>query len=281
VAGDCSDVRLYLVEAAGQGLVGLPNGALVLSTGTLLRAENEAQLAHLLAHEIAHYRHKDSLVQFRRRLDTSGVVALLGVAASGAGLAFVGTPASMAALDARYANSESQEAAADRDGVARASAAGYDAAEAAAVWRNADPEYLKLHPGAHPTGAAPHLPGSQGRHQAAVAPFLDRWVSDELKQGGSVALFTRLSASGGAVYRYALGEAYRKRGAPGDAGLAEAAFRAALAAPDAPPLAWRGLGLVAMQEGDKARARSAFLQYRTALPDADDKAMIDYYLEQP
>ena len=95
-----------------------------------------------------------------------------------------------------------------------------------------------------------------------------------------MALFTRLSTSGRGLYRYGLGEAYRKRGLPGDAALAEAAFRAALAGPDAPPLAWRGLGLTAMQSGDKPAARAAFARYRVAAPDADDRAMIDYYLAQ-
>ena len=73
---------------------------------------------------------------------------------------------------------------------------------------------------------------------------------------------------------------YRKRGLPGDMTLAEQAFRAALSSPDAPALAWRGLGLMAMQTGDKDTARTAFAHYRTALPDADDRAMIDYYLKQ-
>jgi Zn-dependent protease with chaperone function len=290
-AANCPALRLYLVEAPGMRVLALPNGALVVSSGTLLRTGNEAELAHLLAHEIAHYLHRDTLGQFHRRLDTSGAVALLGVAASGIGAGFVGTPASMAALGATYAYSQSEEEAAQRTGFDLAVAAGYDPNAAAAVWRNADGEFLQRHPG----GDRPTLLESLARsapagrswqlgaesHAGAIAAYRYRWVEDELRQGADqVALFSRLSASGSGLYRYALGEAYRKRGLPGDMALAEQAFRAALSSPDAPALAWRGLGLMAMQMGDKDTARTAFARYRAALPDADDKAMIDYYLKQ-
>jgi beta-barrel assembly-enhancing protease len=291
VTAACPGLRVYVVEAPGENVIALPNGALVVWSGTLLRTENEAQLAPLLGHELAHYLHKDSLAQFHRMLDTSGAVALLGVAASGVGLDFVGTPASMAALSARYAHSESEERAADDTGFDLATAAGYDPAAAMMVWRDADAGFLKLHPLADVRLAALQsleqaLPRravwktGADTHQAATALWQERWVDEELRQGDKVGLFLRLSASGRGLYRYALGEAYRKRDLPGDAPQAEAAFRDALLAPDAPALAWRGLGLTALQSGDKKLARTAFSHYRAAAPEADDKAMIDYYLAQ-
>ncbi|HEX4636832.1 MAG TPA: M48 family metalloprotease, partial [Rhizomicrobium sp.] len=145
-ASACPSLRVYLVEAPGLGVIAFPNGALTVSSGALLRAGNEAELAHLLAHEIAHYLHKDSLAQFHRRLDTSGAVALLGVAASGIGAGFVGTPASMAALGANYAYSKSEEEAALRAGFDLAVAAGYAPHAAAAIWGKADSAFLKRHP---------------------------------------------------------------------------------------------------------------------------------------
>lgn len=292
VAGaNCSALRVYVVETPGENIVTLPNGVLVIWSGTLLRMENEAELAHLLGHEIAHYLHKDSISQYQRMLDTNGLVAVLGVAMSGIGMGFMGTPASMAALSARYAHSESEEEDADPAGFALAIGAGYDPAAAETVWRNADPDYRRQHPGAERLARLRTLAQRAPRaawktdaedYQAAMVPWRERWVNDELRNSGdSVALFTRLSASGRGLFRYGLGEAYRKRGKPGDDQLATQAFRAALAAPDPQPLAWRGLGLVAVQAGDKAAARAAFTQYRTALPLADDRAMIDYYLAGP
>ncbi len=292
-AAACPSLRVYIVETQGENVMALPNGALVIRSGTLLRMENEAQLAHLLGHEIAHYLHKDAVSAYQRMMDTNSLVAVLGIAASGIGMGFMGTPASMAALNARYAHSVREEEEADRAGFTLATDAGYDPQDAETVWRNGDPDYLRLHPGgdeklsalhAMAQQAAPRAPWKNGSpaYQEAVAPYVEQWVNDELRgTGDSVALFSRLAASGRGLFRYGLGEAYRKRGRPGDEVLASQAFRAALAAPDPQPLAWRGLGLVAMQTGDKAAARTAFRQYRTALPFADDGAMIDYYLAQP
>ncbi|HEY1877739.1 MAG TPA: M48 family metalloprotease [Rhizomicrobium sp.] len=289
----CPSLRIYIVETPGENATALPNGALVIWSGTLLRMENESQLAHLLAHEIAHYLHKDSVSQFHRMLDSNGLLAVFGVAASGIGMGFMGTPTSMAALSVRYAHSESEEEYADRSGFGLATDAGYDPHAAESLWHNADPDYLRQHPRTDARLAALHAMAGQiparavwntgvEVYQGAVTPYLERWVDEELRGGtDNVALFLRLSASGRGIFLYGLGEAYRKRGRPADDVLATQAFRAALAAPDPQPLAWRGLGLVAMQKGDKAAARIAFGQYRAALPFADDRAMTDYYLSQP
>ena len=147
-------LRVYVVEAPGLNVFALPNGALVVWTGALLRTESEAQLAHLLAHEIAHYQHKDSLDLFHRMLDTSGVVALLGVAAAGAGIGFVGTPASMAALGAKYSHSDIAGTRRRQSRLEMAAAAGYDPAAAVAAWRAADADFLKIHPSSEERMAA-------------------------------------------------------------------------------------------------------------------------------
>lgn len=289
----CPSLRVYILERESENLIALPNGALVIWSGTLLRMDDEAEFAHLLGHEIAHHVNKDAVSAYQRMMDTNGLVALLGVAASGVGMGFMGTPASMAALNARYAHSESEEGEADRMGFRLATDAGYDPTADETVWRAADPDFLRQHPGSEARLAALHtmaqLVSARGdwkreiaAYQSAILPYLERWVSAELSgSADGVALFSRLSASGRGLYRYGLGEAYRKRGQPGDDRLAAQAFRAALAAAQPEPLAWRGLGLVAMQAGDKGAARAAFVQYRTALPFADDRAMIDYYLAQP
>ncbi len=77
-----------------------------------------------------------------------------------------------------------------------------------------------------------------------------------------------------------LGEAYRKRNAAGDIDRASSAYKAAIAAGDAPVAAYRGLGLLAMKGGDKQTARDSFNRYLDAAPQADDRAMIQFYLAQ-
>ena len=48
----------------------------------------------------------------------------------------------------------------------------------------------------------------------------------------------------------------------------------------APPEANRAAGLLLMRLGEKERARAAFDRYLTEAPEAEDKALINSYLEQ-
>lgn len=303
----CPMLRVHVIAAPGFAISSLPNGAIFLSTGLLLRTGDEAQLAHLLGHEIGHYRNRDTLRQFNRMLNTSGVVALLGVAAAGFGVNFVGTAASTAALNMEYAHSRDEERRADASGFESAIAAGYDPRAAAIIWKAIAAEqevatrkgadaFLAQHPMPDDRqtrlqtleDAAPKRAFWKNGAQAwrtRMTPWQQGWIDEELRRddsGQGIALFTRLVTQepGRGLYRYALGETYRKRGAPGDDARAQSCFRDAIALPDAPPLAWRGLGLVAMQGGDARGAREAFARYRASAPDADDKAMIDHYLAQ-
>jgi predicted Zn-dependent protease len=54
VEGAPSTVRVVLLEEAGLKTLALPSGTLVLSLGTLLFLEDEAELAFVLAHELTH-----------------------------------------------------------------------------------------------------------------------------------------------------------------------------------------------------------------------------------
>jgi predicted Zn-dependent protease len=204
--------------------------------------------------------------------------------------------------------SRDQERDADAGGFQRTVALGYAPQEAPAIWENmvadnkADPNFsghafFSSHPGEEERAvtnakwAAEIAPTrndwrtDEDAFHAATAPFLHRWVEEELalaQPDRSIAIFRRLAANSPSqgIYQYGLGEAYRKRNQQNDLAAAENAYRGALATADAPPEAWRGLGLMAMKAGKNAEARDAFTQYRAKLPDASDKAMIDFYLTQ-
>jgi predicted Zn-dependent protease len=200
-----------------------------------------------------------------------------------------------------------QERDADDGGFKAAVAQGYDPNQAAAIWRFVDNEdkagghkislFLSDHPPSEERLAtmgkyAKDVVASRSdwttneeAYRKAMEPFLAQWASDELARGEprwSVALFERLTADRPekGLFHYALGEAYRKRGNPGDVDKAKAAYQAATACDDAPAETWRGLGLIAMAGGDKAAAHDAFTQYESKAPKADDKDMIDFYLTQ-
>jgi len=309
LAGEyCRSIRLYVMEVPAFNAETLPNGAMVVWSGLLLRSENEAQLAFVLGHEITHYLHRHSLERMRRVVNTSGFVAVFSIITAGAGVGLIGLAANAAAVGALYAHTRDQERDADAGGFAAATAYGYDPGQAPAIWRyvaaetNANPHhehavFFATHPepeerlaamqkeAAAETAKRGEWATNVDAFHDAVEPFLGRWVADELARGEpleGVVLFERLSANQPArgLFRYALGESLRKRNAKGDAPLAAAAYHAALDCADAPPQAWRGLGLLAMKDGDKAEAKEDFTQYRAKAPDADDKAMIDFYLTQ-
>lgn len=304
----CGSVRTYIVDVPAFNAYSLPNGAIIVWSGLLLRTANEAQLAFVLGHEITHYRDRHSLDQFERAVHVSGITMAFQLAMAGIGLGLVGSAAQLAGIGAQYAHTRDQERDADAGGFAAAAKAGYDPRQAAAIWRfaadeaNADPHrdtgiFFASHPAPEERLATLDKLSAailstrsdwivgEVPYRAAMAPFEARWVAEELGRGApqqSVVLFQRLAARDPArgLFQYALGEAYRRRGAPGDDMLARTALQAATRCKDAPPESWRGLGLIAMRGGDKDAARAAFRNYRAGAPGADDKAMIDFYLAQ-
>ncbi len=97
----------------------LPNGSIYLNVGLLARLENEAQLAHVLSHEIAHVVQRHSLQQDRNRRATV-------VAANVADLLLFGTSiAYLPAVGALAGHSRESEAEADRVALEYMSRAGY------------------------------------------------------------------------------------------------------------------------------------------------------------
>ena len=80
------------------------------------------------------------------------------------------------------------------------------------------------------------------------------------------------------LLQYYLGEAYRRRNGDGDAQRAIAAYTAAAAKSDTPAQAWREMGIIAMKSGDAAGARADFAAYLAHAPNADDRAMVEFYM---
>jgi predicted Zn-dependent protease len=311
LAGEyCPSIRVYVVQVPSFNASMAPNGMMLVHTGLLMRTENEAQLAFVLGHEITHYLHRHSLQRWRQLINTRGFLSFFTLAAVGAGAPGLIDVASTIGVAGIYSNSREHERDADATGFTRVTEAGYAPGEAPAIWRHVASEdkanprnidrpamWLSTHPA--PEERIANMEKQAGEAQArrsdwvrnedpfraATDAFLNRWVEDDLALGRndeSAELFRRLSATmpSRGIYRYGLGEAYRKRNKGTDAAAAMAAYRGALECADAPASAWRGLGLVAMKAGDKAAAREAFSKYRLAAPEAGDKAMIDFYLSQ-
>jgi Flp pilus assembly protein TadD len=86
-----------------------------------------------------------------------------------------------------------------------------------------------------------------------------------------------LTAAEAAFYR---GELFRVRGEEGDDSRAIAEYREAAAARDPLPVTHRNLGLVLQRVGDRAGAREAFQRYVELAPAANDRAMVETYIQE-
>lgn len=303
LAGEyCGDIRVYILRQPYFNAAMAPNGMLVIWTGLLLRAEDEAQLAFVLGHEIGHYVSRHSIERWRQMKSTANVATAISVLSAGAGAGLAGALATMGAYSSLYAFSREQEREADDYGLKRLRELGYDPRRAGQLWAAVWDEERQRERGlmsaifaTHPASeerrdrllqAAADGEGQRGfeNFQARVAALRPSWFEDELSRRHfrqSAVLFARLRAlpplAGEAAYYQ--GEMYRKRAGEGDVTRALEAYDAALAAGRAPPAVHRSRGLVLRQLGRAEAAREAFRRYLELAPEASDRAMIESYLQ--
>jgi predicted Zn-dependent protease len=293
-ADHCPDIRVYVMRTPYVNASMAPNGMLQMWSGLLLRLENEAQLAAIVAHEIGHYVQRHSLEQMR----DAKARAAFGTAMAAAGL--VGLVGLLLAVGGAYAFSRDQERDADRISVVLMRSNGYDTREAPKVWTNlldelkANPDndpsldsvLFATHPSSEERRAELQRLASQagGRtaaeeYRARLAPLRYGLLEDEIKRGRpaeSKVLLDRLLAGepGSAELLYFRGEALRHRDATGDKALALADFDAALRTGQAPAATYRSLGALYQSMNQPVAARDAWQQYLRLAPDAPDAALI-------
>lgn len=300
-ADHCPDIRVYLVKTPLFNASMAPNGMMQVWTGLMLRAENEAQLAAVLGHEIGHYlsRHTvDNLRDMQSRAAFSSFLALFGA---------IGMVGQLAVMASAFGYSRDQEREADMIGLVLMRKAGYDPAEAAKVWGNLLLE-VEARPGyrpgrgipmfaSHPAEAerqetlrrlAQSSPGGATNSQLweeRIKPYRREWLTEEVKRGQheeSIALLTRMitNSPAQADFFYARGEVYRLRGNDKDFDAAIADFQTAIAMGDTPVEAYRGLGVVQRSRKQFPEARASFQRYLDAAPSAPDSPMIRNYIEE-
>lgn len=304
----CASIRVYVVNDPEFNAFVMPNGTTVVQSGLLLRVENEAQLAFVLGHELTHYFKRHSLNRLQSTRDTAGALAIFSIAAAGAGVGAAGTLASVIAAGALTSYTRDQEREADDGGFSLATGRGYDPRQGSVIWAHVEEEEaanpkrtkpLRFY-SSHPTNKerlgtmkkrademevqthAADL-GTEA-FRAATASLRASWLDQELNRGQfdeSVSLFQRLIKNEPAAgeLQFYLAEAYRRRNGKDDNANALSAYRAAIAGMNAPVAAQRGLGLVALKSGQKIVAREAFQQYLALVPDASDRATVEYYLK--
>lgn len=132
---DLQDKRLELIvlDSPQLNAFAAPGGIVGVNTGTFLTAQNEHQLASIIAHELAHLsqRHYARRVQQQKTTSTVGLAALLAslvvLAAGNSDVGIAAIPAIQAAtVESSLRFSREMEIEADRIGMQTLTAAGFD-----------------------------------------------------------------------------------------------------------------------------------------------------------
>lgn len=139
-------------EDSSANAFALPGGKIGVNTGLFQVAQTEAQLAAVIAHEMAHVLARHPSERVSRQVAVQSGLALAG-AASGTGAQYSDLLAQAATLGLVLPFSRQQESEADRIGLIYMARAGYDPRAAIEVWQNFEahggarpPEFLSTHP---------------------------------------------------------------------------------------------------------------------------------------
>lgn len=300
----CAGLRTYVVNHPSFNATMAPNGFMTVWSGLLLRCENEDQLATVIGHEIGHYLRRHQVQHWETIRNSFTAAQLFGIATAMVGVP-LGDLAALGAYGHVMAYGRDLEREADDIGFSLMNANGYDPHQAPRLWENLIAEHKAAENDEPDPFFASHPPSEErmeslsalaatsevtgaadsARFHRLMAPHRADWLEDEIDLGRFAEMqvvLERLKESGqnpGVVWYY-LGEVLRRNVEAEDKSEAVATFRKALEFDDAPAVTYRSLGLLLAYQGDQEGAYSAYESYLAAAPDADDAAMIQFYMEK-
>jgi predicted Zn-dependent protease len=144
------DWQFTLFDNPEPNAFALPGGKVGVYTGLFKVAQNDAQLAAVLGHEVAHAIARHGAERMSQGILTQFGVAALGVATN---TTYAQIAAQAATLAIVLPYSRTQESEADHIGLLFMAEAGYDPREAVKLWQNFEalggdrpPEFLSTHP---------------------------------------------------------------------------------------------------------------------------------------
>ena len=309
VAGDyCGDLRLYLIRNPHFNASMTASGIVQVWTGLLMRLDSEDELAAVLGHELAHYTQLHSLEQIRRASQamSTGSVFDLGLLI----LTGVNIPAGqLTALASVMAYSRADESEADLLGTRFMVQGGYDPNAAARIWQTVLAEderavakreepgiFSRTHPNsgeridslrAYVAAQFPDAasdPAGRERLVAVLERYYGLLMEDQIdtnRYGRTQAMLERHRALGvnDGIINFYYGEMYRQRDGEGDREKAIDAYTLAASGESPVAEAHHQLGYLYMKQGMDSAARRSFETYLELVPDAGDRAMIEFYLE--
>jgi len=126
--------RFAVIEDESFNAFALPDGQVYVHTGLLKQIKNEAQLAAVLGHEIAHATHEHGRKKYEKDQWTSFLGSMLAPFAQGVAGDLGNLAVGLTMLGIRSEYSRDREDQSDRVGVHYMTQAGYDPREAPRVW---------------------------------------------------------------------------------------------------------------------------------------------------
>ena len=125
------EFKFYVIKAQDPNAFAIPGGSIFVTTGLIVLADNDQEIAGVLSHEISHVtgRHIDQLIEKSKRLSLASLAAmLLGALAArgGAGTEAIAATAMATTESLMLKYSRENETDADQNGLYHMIKAGYD-----------------------------------------------------------------------------------------------------------------------------------------------------------
>lgn len=308
-SADTPDIifNIKIINDPNMNAFAYPNGVIYVHTGVLARMENEAQLAALLAHEMAHCICRHSL-RVQKSLNNrprymaavQHAVGAIGVARELARL--LGANGSIAAVNGY---TRELEAEADRVGLDLMAKAGYDPRQALNLFEHLqqeirdedikEPFFFGTHPSVQQRidnadrwlAAADPAEDSGPINSDVFRSRLDRLILNNADLDLRIGRFEIASRSvesyldrhpNDAGAYYMLGEIFRQRGGQENTEMAIQQYEKAIVLNPSFPDPHKAMGLIHYKVGEQRLAQKYFESCLLLAPDAPDKAYIEGYL---
>jgi predicted Zn-dependent protease len=146
-----ADWEFVVIDNEAPNAFAMPGGNVGVHTGLFDVARNDAQLAAVMAHEIAHAVARHHAERVSQEVIQKGGLQVLGFATESEAIVQLASAAAQLGITLPY--SRTQEAEADRIGLIYMARAGYDPRAAVELWQNFSeaggarpPEFLSTHP---------------------------------------------------------------------------------------------------------------------------------------
>ncbi len=310
VAGDyCGDFRVYVIRNPGFNASMTASGVMQVWSGLLLRSQSSDEVAAVIGHEIAHYTRLHSLERLRsvKKSMAAGSIFDIGVTILTGVSAPVGQ---LSAMLSALSFSREQESEADFLGARLIAEAAYDPHAAYRIWEGVIAEeraaavkreeagvFAQTHPDAEIRAGelkswitANYGPPdveivSNDEHIEILNQHYVLLMEDQIdtnRFGRTEEMLKRHADMGiePSLIRFFYGEMFRQRGQEGDSQRAMDAYRHSIEGGAAPAEAYKNLGYLHLKQKQTAEAQAQFRKYLELRPEASDRAMIEFYLEE-